>query len=59
MQTHTQKHASHTASPGLELFGAERVCDLFDGVTETMGIVVRWIDAPEKEADRKQTFLGF
>lgn len=43
------------AVPGLELFGAERVCDIFNGVTQTVCIVVRGVYAP---VDPKQTKSG-
>lgn len=35
-----------TNKPGLKLFGAQRVCDVFNGVAQTVGVVVGGIDAP-------------
>ena len=46
------KHFSNTessrisTSPGLKLLGAERVSDVFNGVTQAVGEVVCGVDAP-------------
>lgn len=32
--------------PGLELLCAEGVCDILDGVTQTVGVVIGGVDAP-------------
>lgn len=37
-------------SPGLELLGTQRVADVLNGVTQTVGEVIRWIDTPEEWA---------
>lgn len=34
--------------PGLELLGAEGVCDILDGVTQTVGVVIGGVDAPAR-----------
>lgn len=39
--------------PGLELFGTQWVCDIFNGVTQTVGVVISGVDAPA-ENDKKQ-----
>lgn len=39
--------------PGLELFGTEWVCDVFNRVTQTVGVVISGVDAPA-EKDKKQ-----
>lgn len=36
-------------SPGLELFGAEGVCDVLNRVTEAVCVVVRGVDAPASQ----------
>ena len=35
-----------TAPPRLELFGAQGVSDVFNGVAKAVGVVVGWVDAP-------------
>ena len=39
--THT-----HTHTPGLKFLGAERVTNVLNGVTETVGVVIGWVDTP-------------
>lgn len=36
-------------SPGLELFGAEGVSDVLDGVAEAVCVVIRGVDAPARQ----------
>ena len=38
-----QKHL-----PGLELFGAERMRNILNRITQTVSIVISWINTPEK-----------
>lgn len=35
--------------PGLELLGAEGVCDILDRVTQTVGVVIGGVDAPARQ----------
>lgn len=35
-----------TTSSTLKLLGAKRVSDVFDGVTQAVGVVIRRVDAP-------------
>lgn len=35
--------------PGLELFGTERVCDVFNRVTKTVSVIISGIDAPAEK----------
>lgn len=37
--------------PGLELFSTERVCDVFNRVTQTVSVIVSGIDAPAEEME--------
>ena len=30
----------------MEFFGAQRVCDVFDGITQTMSEIVCWVNTP-------------
>lgn len=34
--------------PGLELLGAEGVCDVLDRITQTVGVVIGGVDAPAR-----------
>lgn len=34
--------------PGLELLGAEGVCDILDRITQTVGVVIGGVDAPAR-----------
>ena len=48
MHAHTTLGNSNSVLllPGLELFGTERVGDVFYGVTQAVGKVIGWVDAP-------------
>lgn len=36
--------------PGLKLFSTQRVCDVFNGVTQTVGVVISRVDAPAEKS---------
>lgn len=46
--------------PGLKFFGAQGVGDVLDGVTQTVGVVVRGVDTPAERRveDSEQTRGG-
>lgn len=48
---HTNTVLRNQCIPGLELFGTERVCDVFNRVTQTVGVIISGIDAPAEETE--------
>lgn len=48
----TDHQRSERKVPGLKLFGTEGVCDIFNGVTQTVGVVISGVDAP---AEKRKT----
>lgn len=39
--------------PGLELFGTQGVCDIFNRVTQTVGVVISGVDAPAEKYEKQ------